>query len=67
MVSVAETCECSVAACLSFLNYDVKIVITGGIGLESFVVTLEPAGAEIPIGTVSTGPASLGLVEEMYH
>lgn len=67
MGSVAKTCECSVAACLSFLNFDVKIVITGGIGLELFVVNLESAGAEIPTGKVSTGPASLGLVEEMCH
>jgi hypothetical protein len=38
--SVAKMCECSVAACLSVLNFDVKIVITGGIGLELFVVNL---------------------------
>ena len=64
--SVAKMCECFVAACLSVLNFDVKIVITGGIGLE-FVVNLESAGIELPRGNVSTGPPSLGLVEEMCH
>jgi hypothetical protein len=49
------------------LNFDVTIVITGGIGLELFVVNLESPGIEIPRGNVSTGPASLGLVEERCH
>jgi len=39
--SVAKTRECSDAVSLSVLNFDVKIVITGGIGLELFVVNLE--------------------------
>ena len=67
MGSVTKMCECSVAVCSSVLNYDVKIVITGGIGLELFVVNLESPGTEVPRGNVSTGPASLGLVEEMCH
>jgi hypothetical protein len=49
------------------LNFDVRIVITGGIDLELFVVNLESAGTEIPRGNVSTGPAFLGLVEEIRH
>lgn len=67
MRSVAKTCEGSVALCLSVSNFDVKIVITGGIGLELFLVNLYSAGTEIPRGNVSTGPASLGLVKEMCH
>jgi hypothetical protein len=65
--AVAKTCEGSVAVRLSVLYFDAKIAITGGIGLELFVVNLESAGTEIPRGNVSTGPASLDLVEEMCH
>jgi hypothetical protein len=65
--AVAKTRECSVAVSLSVLYFDVKIAITGGIGLELFVVNLESAGTEIPRGNVPTGPASLYLVEEMCH
>ena len=65
--AAAKTCEGSVAVHLSVLNFDVKIAITDGIGLELFVVNLESAGTEIPRGNVSTGPASLDLVEEMCH
>lgn len=67
MCSVAKKSECSVAACSSVLNFDVKIVITGGIGLELFVVNLESAGTENPRGNLSPGPSSLGLVEEICH
>jgi hypothetical protein len=41
--SVAKTRECSIAVRLSVLNFDVKIVITGGIGLELLVMNLESA------------------------
>ena len=67
MCSVAKKCKCSVATCSNVLNFDVKIVITGGIGLELFVVNLESVGTENTRGNVSLGPSSLGLVEEMFH
>jgi hypothetical protein len=69
--SVGEKRECSVAACLSILKFDVKSVITRGIGLQLFLLNLGSVETENPSGNVSRGPASLGLVKAMcqysYH